>query len=126
MHADEHQSFYKLGFLFLIEVARYVQSTQNRKLVIFLQRVLQHFCVLLLCKTFRYFTGVQQCVLLLVSLHSQNRNFLPEHLSIIIKQQLPVEGLQSLLLLLQADVFNGSSKSFMPIKQAKKSLYQAL
>ena len=45
LHADEHQSFYKLGLLFLMEVARYVQSTQNRKLVIFLQRVLQ----LLLC-----------------------------------------------------------------------------
>ena len=44
LHADEHQSFYKLR-LFLMEVARYVQSTQNRKLVIFLQRVLQ----LLLC-----------------------------------------------------------------------------
>ena len=43
-HADE-QSFYKLGLLFLMEVARYVQSTQNRKLVTFLQRVLQ----LLLC-----------------------------------------------------------------------------
>ena len=40
LHADEHQSFYKLG-LFLMEVARYVQSTQTRKLVIFLQRVLQ-------------------------------------------------------------------------------------
>ena len=34
-HADEHQSFYKLGLLFLMEVARYVQRTQNRKLVIF-------------------------------------------------------------------------------------------
>ena len=45
LHADEHQSFYKLGLFFLMEVARYVQSTQNRKLVIFLQRVLQ----LLLC-----------------------------------------------------------------------------
>ena len=45
LHADEHQSFYKLGLLFLMEVARYVQSTQNRKLVIFLQRVLR----LLLC-----------------------------------------------------------------------------
>ena len=45
LHADEHQSFYKLGLLFLMEVARYVQSTQNRKLIIFLQRVLQ----LILC-----------------------------------------------------------------------------
>ena len=44
-HADEHQSFYKLGLLFLMEAARYVKSTQNRKLLIFLQRVLQ----LLLC-----------------------------------------------------------------------------
>ena len=39
-HADEHQSL-----LFLMEVARYVQSTQNRKFIIFLKRVLQ----LLLC-----------------------------------------------------------------------------
>ena len=45
MHADEHQSFYKWGLLFFIEVARYVQSARNNKLVIFLQRVLQ----LLLC-----------------------------------------------------------------------------
>ena len=37
LHADEHQRFYKLGLLFLMEVARYVQSTQNRTLVIFLQ-----------------------------------------------------------------------------------------
>ena len=35
LHADKHQSFYKLGLLFLIEVASYVQSTKNRKLVIF-------------------------------------------------------------------------------------------
>ena len=34
LHADE-QSFYKLGLLFLMEVTRSVQSTQNRKLVIF-------------------------------------------------------------------------------------------
>ena len=120
LHADEHQSFYKLGLLFLIEVARYVQSIQNRKLVIFLQRVLQHFCVLLWCKTFRYFTVVQPCLLLLVSSHSQTRNFLPEHLNIIIKQQLFGEGLQSLLPLLQA--VNYLCQSNKP----KKSLYQAL
>ena len=45
LHADERQSFYKLGLLLLMEVTRYVQSTENRKLVIFMQRVLQ----LLLC-----------------------------------------------------------------------------
>ena len=43
LHAAEHQSFYKLGLLFLMEVTRYVQSTQNMKLVILLQRVLQNF-----------------------------------------------------------------------------------
>ena len=32
----EHQSFYKLALLFLMIVPRHVQSTQNRKLVIFL------------------------------------------------------------------------------------------
>ena len=40
LHADKLQSL-----LFLIQVARYVQINQNRKLVIFLQRLLQ----LLLC-----------------------------------------------------------------------------
>ena len=42
MHADEHQSFYKLGLL-LMEVARYVQRTKNRKLVIFFQSVAATF-----------------------------------------------------------------------------------
>ena len=55
LHADEHQSFYKLGLLFLMEVARYVQITQNRKLVIFLQRVLQ----LLLCSFVIYCDGLE-------------------------------------------------------------------
>ena len=90
---------------FLMKVARYVQSTQNRKLVIFLQRVLQLFCVLLSCKTFRYFMGVKPCLLLLVSSHSQTRNFLPEYLNKIIKQQLYGEWFPSLLPLFQAYVF---------------------
>ena len=105
LHAAEHQSFYKLGLLFLMEVTRYVQSTQNMKLVILLQRVLQNFFFLWWCKAFRYFRGVQPCLLLLVSSHSQTRNFLPEHLNIIIKQQLWGEGFPSLLPLLQVDVF---------------------
>ena len=48
LYAHKHQSIYKLGLLFFMKVARFVQSTKNRKLVIFLQsnlRVLQ----LLLC-----------------------------------------------------------------------------
>ena len=36
---DKHQSLYKLTLLFLMEVARHIQSTQSRKLVIFLQYI---------------------------------------------------------------------------------------
>ena len=38
-HADKHQSFYKLVLSFLMEAARHVQNTQNRKLVTFLQYI---------------------------------------------------------------------------------------
>ena len=37
LHADRHQSFYKLTLSFLMEVARHAQSPQNRKLLIFLK-----------------------------------------------------------------------------------------
>ena len=47
LHADKNQSFHKLALSFFMEVARHVQGTQNRKLVIFLQwikkKVLQLF-----------------------------------------------------------------------------------
>ena len=49
LHADKHQRFYKLGLLFLMEVARYVQSTKNRKLAIFLQYIKKIVSQLLLC-----------------------------------------------------------------------------
>ena len=49
LHADKHQSFYKLALSFLMEVASYVQSTQNRNLVIFLQDVKKKLSQLLLC-----------------------------------------------------------------------------
>ena len=39
LHADKHQSFYKLALSFLAEVTRHNQSTQNRKLVMFLQNL---------------------------------------------------------------------------------------
>ena len=39
----------KLGLLFLMEVTRYVQSTKNRKLVIFLQYNKKRVSQLLLC-----------------------------------------------------------------------------
>ena len=38
-HADKCQSDYKLVLSFLIEVARHVQNTENRKVVIFLQYI---------------------------------------------------------------------------------------
>ena len=40
LHAD-NQSFYKLGLSFLMEVVRHVQSTQNMKLIIFLEYIIK-------------------------------------------------------------------------------------
>ena len=61
LHADKHQSFYKFGLLFLMEVTKYVQSTQNRRLVIFLQYIKKRVSQLLLCslwyKTFSILRG---------------------------------------------------------------------
>ena len=51
MYADKHQSLYKLALSFLMEVARSFQSTQNRKLVIFLQYLKKKMSKLLLCST---------------------------------------------------------------------------
>ena len=39
LHADKYQSLYKLGLLFLMEAARYVESTKNQKFVIFSQYI---------------------------------------------------------------------------------------
>ena len=62
LHADKHQKFYKLALLLLMEVAKYIQSTQNMKLVIFCNILRKNcrnsFCILLWSKTFSYFTGV--------------------------------------------------------------------
>ena len=71
LHADEHQSFYKLGLLFLMEVARYVQSTQNKEFGIVLQRVLQLLLCSIVMQNIQIFHGVQPCLLLLLFLHSQ-------------------------------------------------------
>ena len=48
LHADK-QSFYKLALWFWKEVARHVQSIQNRNLLIFLQHVKKTVLKLLLC-----------------------------------------------------------------------------
>ena len=49
-HADEHQSL-----LFLMEVARYVQNTQSRRLALFLQRVLELFLCSIVMQNIRIF-----------------------------------------------------------------------
>ena len=48
LHADEHQSFQMLTLLFLMEVTRHVQSTQNMMLVMFLQYLKEKLSQLLL------------------------------------------------------------------------------
>ena len=49
LHADKHESFYKLALSFLTETTKYVQSTQNRKMVIFSQYFKKKVLQLLLC-----------------------------------------------------------------------------
>ena len=49
LHADERQGFYKLALPFLMEVARHAQTTQNRKLIIFLQYIKKKILKLFLC-----------------------------------------------------------------------------
>ena len=49
LHAGKHHSFFKLALLFLVEVARHAQSTQKRKLVIFLQYIKKNVLQRLLC-----------------------------------------------------------------------------
>ena len=60
LHADKHQSFYKLALSYLMEVAR-------EKLLKYFCNIVRHrFCDLLQFKTFRHFMGVQSFSLLLV------------------------------------------------------------
>ena len=106
LHADENQSFYKLRLLFLIEVARYVQSTPSRKLVRFLQRVLQPlWCSVLMLNIQIFYGGPAMFIVTCFLAHLDCRNFLPEHDNKIITQQLCGEELPSSLPLLQVDVF---------------------
>ena len=69
LHGDKHQSFYKSALSFLIKVARHVQNTQNRNLVIFLQYIKKVLQLPLCCIVMRnrYFSGVHSCLLLLVT-----------------------------------------------------------
>ena len=49
LHADKHQSLNKSILSFLVEAPRHIQSTQNRKLVMFLQYLKKKVSQLLLC-----------------------------------------------------------------------------
>ena len=49
LHAAKHQSSYKFALWFLMEVARHVQSTQDRKLVMFLQYIQRKVLLMTLC-----------------------------------------------------------------------------
>ena len=55
LHADKHQSSYKLALLLLMEVTGHVQRTQNSNLVIFFQLLKENVSQLLL-----YFTVMQK------------------------------------------------------------------
>ena len=62
LHADKHQSFYKLALSFSIELPKHVQSTQNRKLVKFLKKnikkkVLQLFWCSIVMQNIQIFYG---------------------------------------------------------------------
>ena len=94
LHADENRSLYKLGLLCLMKVARYVQSNQNRKLVIFLQRVLQrHLCSIVMQNIQIFYGGPAMFIVTCFFAQPDCRNFVPEHCNAIIKQQLCWEGL---------------------------------
>ena len=109
LHADEHQSFYKWRLWLLMEVARYVQSTQNRKLIIFLQRVLQLLLYSIVMQNIQIFYGGPAMLIVTCFLAQPNCwNFLPKHCNPIIMHQLCGEGLPFLFNLLQADVFKRS------------------
>ena len=68
LHADKPQHFCKFRLLFSVKVARHIQSTQNRKLVMFLQYLKKNVLQLLLCsivmQNIQIFYGVLSCSLL--------------------------------------------------------------
>ena len=70
LHRDKHQSFNKLALSFLMEVAKLVQSTQNRNSVIFWKYTQKKEWQMLLCSfvmpNIQIFYGVQSCSLFLV------------------------------------------------------------
>ena len=62
LHADKHQSFYILTLSFLMEVARHVQSTQSKKLVIFLKYIKKKLLQLL----FWFYCDTKQLYIIII------------------------------------------------------------
>ena len=70
LHADKHQSFYKLTLSFLWkwpDMSKVPKGSWQYFCNLLRRKCRNCFCVLLRCKTFTYFTGIQPCSLLLVS-----------------------------------------------------------
>ena len=110
LHADKHQSFYKLRLSFLTEVARHVQSTENRKLVIYLHYIKKNVSRLLLCSIVMeniqmFYRGPAMFNVTCFLAQTGCGNVLSDHCNTIIIQQLCGENLPSLLPLLQVDAF---------------------
>ena len=132
-----------MGLSLLMEVNRYVPSTQNDNLVIFFQYIKKKVSERLLCSIVMqniqiFYRGPVMFIVTCFLAQPRYINFLHEHRNKIIKQQLCGEELSSLLPLLQVDTFLMkivyhqkeagciAANQAMPIEQARKKLYQAL
>ena len=89
-----------------MQVARCVQTTQNRKSVIFLLRVLQLLLCSIVMQRIQIFYRDPAIFIVTCFLAQPDcTNFLPKHCNTMIKHQLCREGFPSLFSLLQVDVF---------------------
>ena len=113
-------------------MARYVQSTQKRKLVTFLQRMLQlPLCSIVIQNIQIFYGGPVMFIVTCFLAQPDCRNFLPEHRNRIIEQQLCGERLPSLLPFLQVNVFQVKQGILQQMilcspSKPKKGLYLAL
>ena len=121
-----------MGLLILMQVARCVQTTQNRKSVIFLLRVLQLLlCSIVMQRIQIFYRGPAIFIVTCFLAQPDCTNVLPKHWNTMIKHQLCWEGFPSLFSLLQVDVFPEKQTILQqiilyPSNKPKKSLYQVL
>ena len=107
LHADEHKVSTSWDYCFWWKWPDMSKLHKIESWWYFCKECCSCFCVLLWCKTFRCFMGVHPCLYcyILVSLHSQTRNFLPSDHNTIIKEHLCGKRLPSLFSLLQVNAF---------------------